>query len=88
MLQPMGSQRVGRDWAAELNMSDFAGGSVVSPPGNAGGAQETQLPVPRWGHPLEEAMVARTPVFWPGKSMDRGAGVATVHGVTKESEVT
>ena len=24
-----------------------------------------------------------TPVFWPGKSMDRGAWRATVHGVTK-----
>ena len=64
MLQPTGSQRVGRDWATELNMLDFAGGSVVrNPPGNAGGPQETQLQSLCWGHPLEEAMAAHSSIL-------------------------
>ena len=44
--------------------------------------QETWVQSLGWEDPLEEEM-ATTPVFLPGKSMDRGAWQAPVHGVTK-----
>ena len=59
---------------------------VKNPPANAGDARDMGSNLglrrpPRGGNgnPL--------PVFLPGNPMDRGAWLATVHGVTKESDI-
>ena len=44
--------------------------------------QETQVQSLGWENPLQKGMVT-SPVFLPGKSMDRRAWWATVHGVAK-----
>ena len=56
----------------------FPGGTVAkNPPAKAGDARDVTGKIPwRRKRPL-------TPVFFPEKSMDRGAGRATVHGVSK-----
>ena len=49
--------------------------------------QETQFQSLGWEAPLEKEM-APSPVFLPGKSMDRGAWWATAQGVTKQLDMT
>ena len=59
---------------------DFPDGSAVkNPPANAGDADST----PGLGRPPWRRKRQPTPVFLPGKSMDRGAWQAIVHGVAK-----
>ena len=77
VLRFMGLQRVGNDWATELN---FPGGSVVkNPPANAGDADlipgSGRFPGEGNGNPLQYSRVENP--------MNRGAWQATVHGVTK-----
>ena len=50
--------------------------------------QETQVQSLGWEDPMEGRAWLPTPVFFPGNPMDRGAWRATVHGVTKESDMT
>ena len=58
----------------------FPGGSVVkNPPANAGDMGY----IPHSGRSPGEGNGNPFPVFLPGKSMDRGAWWAAVHGVTK-----
>ena len=49
--------------------------------------QKIQVQSLGWEDPLEKEM-ATTLVFLPRKSQARGAWRATVHGVTKESDMT
>ena len=49
--------------------------------------QETQVQFSGWEDPLEKDR-APHPVFLLGNPMDRGARPATVHGVTKELDMT
>ena len=64
MLQFMGSQRVGHDWATELNWYYLPGISVVkSMPTSA----RDMGSVPEWGDPWRWKWPS-TPVFLPGKS--------------------
>ena len=50
--------------------------------------QEIQVQFLSWDHPLEKEMV--TPLHYSclGNAMHRGAWQATVHGVTRESDMT
>ena len=40
-----------------------------------------------WEDPLEKEMATPTPVSYLRNAMDKGAWQATVHGVTKESDM-
>ena len=40
-----------------------------------------------WEDPLEKEMATPTPVSYLRNTMDKGAWQATVHGVTKESDM-
>ena len=53
---------------------------VKNPPANAGDAGDRKTPWSRKWQP--------TPVFLPGKSLDKGAWWAVACGVAKESEMT
>ena len=64
MLQFMGSQRVGHDWATELNWIISPGGAVVkNPPANAG---DVSL-IPGSGRSPGVGKYQPIPVFLPGK---------------------
>ena len=94
-LQFMGSQRVGHDWATSLSLFlsfykytsilNFPGGFVVkNPPANAGD-QGSILGSGRTsgegnGNPLQYSCL--------GNPMERGAWLATICGVAKESDTT
>ena len=86
MLQSMGSQRVGNDLATELTVwLGFPGGSVAkNPPAKEGdlglipGSERS--PGEGNGNPLQYSCL--------GNTMDRGLWQATVHGVTKKSDMT
>ena len=68
----------------ERRRLSFPGHSAVNrPPAK----QETQVQSLGQEDPLEKE-TATTPVLLPGKSMDRGAWQATVHGVAKETDRT
>ena len=54
---------------------------------NLPGVRETQFGFLGQEDPLEEKRQL-TPVFLPGKSMDRGVWRATVHRFAKESDTT
>ena len=63
----------------------FAGGSVVkNPPANAGDMGS----IPGSERSLGEGNDNTLPYSCLGSSMDRGAWQATVHGVTKELDMT
>jgi len=67
---------------------DFPDGSAGKESAcNAEDTKDTDL-IPELGRFLWRRKWQPTPVFWPGKSMDRGAWWATVHGVHKESDTT
>ena len=76
VLQSMGLQRVGHNWATELNWTELSGKESACQAGGGGSI------------PGGEKISCRrkwqpTPVFLPGKSMDRGDWRAIVHGVAK-----
>ena len=50
--------------------------------------QKTRVWSLGWEDPLEKGMATPTPVSYLRNTMDRGAWQATVHGVTKESDMT
>ena len=63
----------------------FPGGSVVkNPPANAGDTGS----IPGLGRSPGEGNGNPLQYSYLGNSMDRGAWQATVHGVTKESDMT
>ena len=65
--------------------SGFPGGSVVkNPPANAGDMGS----IPVLGRPPEEGNDNPLQYSCLGSRMDRGAWMATVHGITKESDST
>ena len=74
MLQSMGSQKVGHNWVTELNWAQW---------------KRICLPRRRWRfNPWVEKISCKrkwqpTPVFLPGKSMDRGDWRPMVHWVAK-----
>ena len=63
----------------------FCSAAVKNPPANTGDSRGVGL-IPGSGRSLRRKWQP-TPVFLPGKSLDRGAWRATVHGVA-ESEAT
>ena len=66
-----------------MGYQSIPGGSVVKNLPTMQEMQEKQLQSLGWEKEMEP-----TPVFLPGKSMDRGAWQATVHGVKEELDVT
>ena len=63
----------------------FPGGSVVkNSPASAG----NMCSVPGWGRSPGERNGNPLQYSWLGNPMDRGAWGATVHGVSKESDMT
>ena len=63
----------------------FPGGSVVkNSPASAG----NMCSVPGWGRSAGERNGNPLQYSWLGNPMDRGAWGATVHGVSKESDMT
>ena len=74
----------GGDGKAELNYG-FPGGSVVkNQPANAGDASS----IPGSGRSLEKEMATHSSISCLGKSMERAARQAAVHGIVKESDTT
>ena len=63
----------------------FPGGSVVK---NLPAMQETWVRSLGREDPLEKEMATRSSILAWENPMDRGAWEATVHGVTKESDIT
>ena len=63
----------------------FPGGSVVK---NLPAMQETQVQSLGREDPLEKKMATSASILAWENPMDRGAWGATVHGVTKESDMT
>ena len=87
MLQFMGSQRVGHDWATELELDHlygFPGGSIIR---NLPVKQEMQARFLSWEDPLQKERQP-TPAFLPGKSHGQRNWQATVYGVAKEPDTT
>ena len=69
----------------DSNAVGFPGGSEVKNlPANAGDVGS----IPALGKSPGEGKWQPTPVFLPGKSMERGAWWATVHEVAKELNTT
>ena len=50
--------------------------------------QETWIPSLGWEDPLEEGMAAHSSILAWRIRMDRGAGWATVHGVTESTQLS
>ena len=80
MLQSMGLQRVRHDWATELT----GGSGVKNAPASAGG----MCSIPGSGRSSGEGNGNPLQYSCLESPMDRGAWRATVHGVTKESDMT
>ena len=84
VLRFMGSQRVGHDWATELNWKEFTQVALVvkNPSANTGRPKRHRfdpwvgkIPWRRAQQPI--------PVFLPAESHDRGAWLAAVHRVAQ-----
>ena len=68
-----------------IQPNGFPGGSVVKNlPVNAGDT----VSIPEWGRSLREGNGNPLRYSCLGNPMDRGAWQATVHGVSKESDMT
>ena len=90
MLRFMGSQRVGHDWATELNWTEgtkwgFPGGLVVKNRLANAGEYVWSL---GWEDPLEKEKATHSSILAWRIPMDTGAWRATVCGVSKESDMT
>ena len=79
---------MGFHWAPKFypSLLEIGASQVVllekNPPVNAGDSRDLSL-IPELGRLPWRKAWQPTPVFLPGKSMDRGVWWATVHGVTK-----
>ena len=83
-LQSMGSQRVRQDWATNTYLLTFDGSAVKNPPSNDGDVGSISGPGRSAGegngNPLQYSRL--------GNPIVKGAWLATVHGLTKELDMT
>ena len=91
VLQSMGSQRVGYNWATELNCTEVSSGLPRWISGKestclAGAGGDMSL-IPVSGRSLEEKMATHSTILAWKSTMDRGAWWSIVHRVTA-SDVT
>ena len=83
-VQSMGSQRVGYDWATELNPLQYSWVSLVAQMvNNLPAIWETWFQPVGWEDPLEKVLEIHSSVLAWRIPMDRGAWGATVHAVAK-----
>ena len=82
VLQSMGSQRVGHDWATELNLGLPSGANCKEPACQCRRCKRCRLDCWVGKIPWRRAWQP-TPVFLPEESMDRGAWQAAVHRIGK-----
>ena len=68
-----------------IKAKGFPGGSVVK---NLPAVLETWVLSLGWEDPLEKEMAAHSKYSCLGNPKDRGAWWVTVHGITKESDMT